>query len=203
MKNSLQKVTARSFEFITQYLQRYMQITKDEVELLLKYCELRYFDKKEIILKEGETDNYLSMVVNGLVRKYIRVKKAEVILQLATEGHIVHSETSFLTRAPSMVELETLEPTTILSIRYDMMQEVLEKHPNGEKLSRLILNRMYIKKDDRKHDRATKTMKERFLEYVTNHPHMLQRVPQKYLASYLNISPETFSRLKHLLKEKK
>lgn len=203
MNNPIQKVTTRSLEFITKYLQRYMQMTKDEVELLLQYCELRYFDKKEIILKEGETDNYFSMVVSGLVRKYIRVKKNEVILQLATEGHMVHSETSFLTRTPSLVELETLEPTTILSIRYDLMQEALAKYPNGERLGRLILTRMYIKKDERKHDRAAKTMKERFLEYVTNHPHMLQRVPQKYLASYLNIKPETFSRLKHLLKAKK
>ncbi|RYZ45663.1 MAG: TonB-dependent receptor, partial [Sphingobacteriales bacterium] len=48
-----------------------------------------------------------------------------------------------------------------------------------------------------------KTTREKFLEYVNNHPHMLQRVPQKILASYLNIKPETFSRLKHLIRAQK
>jgi hypothetical protein len=45
------------------------------------------------------------------------------------------------------------------------------------------------------------TPRERFLNFVTRNPELMQRVPQKYLASYLNIKPETFSRFKHLLKE--
>lgn len=203
MSTPFQHIPDTALEYITNYLHRYMHLTNEDVRLLLQYCELRHFDKKTIIVKEGEIDNYLSMVVKGLVRKYIRVKKNEVILQLATEGHVVHSEISFLTRTPSLVELETLEPTTLVSIRYDRMEEALEKYPNGEKLGRLILTRMYIKKDERKYERATKTMRERFLAYVERHPHMLQRVPQKYLASYLNIKPETFSRLKHLVPAQK
>lgn len=203
MNTTLQHIPDTALEYITKYLQRFMHLSKDDVKLLMQYCELRQFDKKTMLLKEGETDNYLSIVVKGLVRKYIRVKKNEVILQLATEGHVVHSETSFLTRTPSVVELETLEPTTLISMRYDRMQEALEKYPGGEQLGRLILTRMYIKKDERKYERATKTMRERFLTYVEKHPHMLQRVPQKYLASYLNIKPETFSRLKHLVPAQK
>jgi hypothetical protein len=42
--------------------------------------------------------------------------------------------------------------------------------------------------------------RERFLNFVTKNPELMQRVPQKYLASYLNIKPETFSRFKHLLR---
>ena len=142
------------------------------------------------------------MVVKGLVRKYIRVKKNDVILQLATEGHVIHSEISFLTRTPSPVILETMEPTVLVSIRYDKMEEALEKFPQGERLGRLILTGMYIKKDEQKYNRLSKPMRERFLDYIAHHPHMIQRVPQKYLASYLNIKPETFSRLKHLVRLK-
>jgi hypothetical protein len=45
--------------------------------------------------------------------------------------------------------------------------------------------------------------RERFLEFVHKNPELLQRVPQKYLASFLNIQPETFSRFKHMLRVKK
>lgn len=180
-----------------------MPLTNEELLDLLQYCEFRKFDKKTIIVHEAEVDNYLNMVVKGLVIKYVRVKKRDVILQLATEGHVVHSEISFLTRTPSQVILETLEPTLLVSIRFDKMEKALDKYPQGERLGRLILTGMYVKKDEQRYNRLSKPMRQRFLDYLENHPHMLQRVPQKYIASYLNIKPETFSRLKHLVKIKK
>ena len=74
--------------------------------------------------------------------------------------------------------------------------------PGANKIGRLLLTAMFVKKDERHFKQLHLTTRERFLEYMKNHPHMLQRVPQKYLASYLNIKPETFSRLKHLVKLK-
>jgi len=190
-------------EYAQKYLGRFMPITRDELIDLLQYCEIRKFDKRTIIVKEGEVDNYLNLVVRGLVRKYLPVKKDEVILQLATEGHVVQSEISFLTRTPSMVVLETLEPTILVSLTYDKMEEALGKFPKGERLGRLILTGMFIKKDENRYNRLLKSTRERFYEYIEHHPHMLQRVSQKYLASYLQIKPETFSRLKALMAKRK
>jgi len=190
-------------EYAQKYLSRFMPITRDELIDLLQYCEIRKFDKRTIIVKEGEVDNYLNLVVRGLVRKYLPVKKDEVILQLATEGHVVQSEISFLTRTPSMVVLETLEPTILVSLTFDQMEEALDKFAKGERLGRLILTGMFIKKDENRYNRLLKSTRERFYEYIEHHPHMLQRVSQKYLASYLQIKPETFSRLKALMAKRK
>jgi len=191
------------FEYAHRYLERFMPISKEELLDLLQYCEIRKFDKRIVLVKEGEVDNYLSMVVKGLVRKYLPKGKDEVIMQLATEGHVVQSEISFLTRTPSLVVLETLEPTLLVSLTYDKMEEALDKFPKGERLGRMILSGMFIKKDENRYNRSLKTTRERFFEYIEQHPHMLQRVPQKYLASYLQIKPETFSRLKALLTKRK
>ena len=186
-------------EYAHRYLQRFMAITIDELKVLLTYCEIRKVEKRTIIVREGEVDNYLNMVVKGLVMKYIRVKKNDMILQLATEGHVIHSEISFLTRAPSLVFVESLEPAILVSLTYNKMEEALDKFPQGERLGRLILTGMYVKKEESRYHRLLKSAKERFLDYLNAHPHMIQRVPQKYLASYLNIKPETFSRMKHLV----
>jgi hypothetical protein len=67
----------------------------------------------------------------------------------------------------------------------------------------MILQGMFIKKDENRYNRLLKSTRERFSEYMQHHPHMLQRVPQKYLASYLQIKPETFSRLKALMTRQK
>ena len=186
-------------EYAHRYLQRFMTITIDELKILLSYCEIRQVEKRTILVKEGDVDNYLNMVVKGLVMKYVRVKKNDMILQLATEGHVIHSEISFLTRTPSLVFVETLEPTIMVSLTYDKMEEALDKFPQGERLGRLILTGMYVKKEESRYFRLLRSARERFLDYLNAHPHMLQRVPQKYLASYLNIKPETFSRMKHLV----
>lgn len=190
------------FDYAQKYLGRFMPITREEMMELLQYCEIRKFDKRTIIVHEGDVDNYLNLVVKGLIRKYLPVKKDEVILQLATEGHVVQSEISFLTRKPSMVMLETLEPTILLSLTYDKMEEALDRFPKGERLGRMILYGMFIKKDENRYNRLSKSTRQRFFDYIDHHQHMLQRVPQKYLASYLQIKPETFSRLKALLSKR-
>jgi CRP-like cAMP-binding protein len=199
MNNAFAEIDPVYIDYAQKYLGRFMPITREELIDLLQYCEMRKFDKRAVIVREGEIDNYLNLVVKGLVRKYLPVKKNEVILQLATEGHVVQSEISYLTKTPSMVILETLEPTILVSLTYDKMEEALDRFPKGERLGRMILSGMFIKKDESRYNRLSKSTKERFFEYIDHHQHMLQRVPQKYLASYLQIKPETFSRLKALL----
>ena len=181
-------------------LQRYFPVSLEQAEILMGFCEMRYFDKRTIVLNEGEREEYLNMVINGLARKYVRRGKSDVTLQLATEGHIIHSEISFLKRTPSPVVVETIEPSTLISLSYQNMERALESMPGADRMGRLLLVAMYVKKDERHYNQLHQTTRERFLSYLKNHPHMLQRVPQKYLASYLNIKPETFSRLKHLVK---
>ena len=191
-------------EFIFHYIHtRIGPITREQFDLFLPYLKLRSFGKKEMILKQGEVDDHLNVVAEGLVRKYVITVKNEVTIQLATEGHIVQSEISFHKRIPSDVILETIEPTTLISMTYENVQLALAKIPIAESLGRAILTQMFIKKDSRYFNQLGKTTREKFLDYVNNHPHMMQRVPQKILASYLNIKPETFSRLKHLIRTQK
>jgi len=191
------------FDQLLTHLQRFIAIDRDAFEVLVPYLEIRRFEKKQVLVNQGEIDDYLSVVIKGLVRKYVPSPKGQVTLQLATEGHFVQSEISYHNRVPSEVILETLEPTTLASIHYDNMQLVLNTMPGAETLGRAIIMQMFIKKDARYFDQLKVSTRDRFLAYVNNHPHMLQRVPQKIFASYLNIKPETFSRLKHLLLHKK
>jgi CRP-like cAMP-binding protein len=193
---------AAFIEKVCGYLGRFMPIEPDDAIQLMPYCELREFDKRTIIVHPGDTDPYLSMVISGLVMKYVTVKKSPAILQLATEGHVIAAEISYLARIASRVTIETLESSLLLSMRYDKMEQALLHYSKGEMLGRKILESMYTRKDEKKFLWQSMNARERFLHYIEHHPHMLQRVPQKYLASYLSIKPETFSRLKHLTRKK-
>ena len=198
-KNSPYKA---ALDDLYQYLSGFVPLTKAEFSALLPYIEIREFEKKVKITLEGEVERYLNIVARGLVRKYLPIKDKEVIIQLATEGHIVHSEISFYSRLPSGSVVETIEPTVLLSISYESLEQLYQQFPKVERLGRLIISDLFIKKDFRYFDQLRKSTRERFLDYIRNHPQMLQRVPQKYIASFLNIKPETFSRLKHLVRMK-
>lgn len=184
---------------VLEYLQRLTTITPEQFQLIKPYLELRSFDKKVIILNKGDIEDYLSMVISGIVRKYTRSKGRESTIQLATEGHLIQAEISFHERTPSRVIIETIEPTLLVSLRYEGAMKILDEYEFAEDIAIRMLYMMFIIKDQRAYQQLSKNTRERFLDFVNTHPHMLQRVPQKILASYLDIEPETFSRLKHLV----
>lgn len=191
-----------ALEELHRYFSRFIPLSKQEFGQLLPYIEIREFEKRTIVIRKGEVERYLNVIAWGLVRKYLPLKNREITVQLASEGHIVHSDLSFHFRTPSSSVIETIEPTVFFSVSYENLQELYELFPKVERLGRLLISDLFIKKDNRYFDELRKNTRERFLDYVRTHPQMLQRVPQKYIASYLNIKPETFSRLKHLIRKK-
>jgi len=185
------------------YLTAYVPLNRQEFSQLLPFIEIREYDKKVKVIREGEIERYLNIISSGLARKYLPLKNNEITIQLATEGHIIHSELSFHNRIPSGSVVETIEPTVFFSISYDNLEQMYDQFPKIERLGRLLISELFVKKDSRYFDQLNKNTRERFLEYIRTHPQMMQRVPQKYIASYLNIKPETFSRLKHLIRSKR
>src|ERR1700722_14966773 len=91
------------------YLCRFVLLTRSEFNLLLSYVEIREFDKKVQVVKLGEVEKYINIIARGLARKYLPVKNNEITVQLATEGHIIHSELSFYTQTHSGSVNETIE----------------------------------------------------------------------------------------------
>jgi len=189
-----------ALERLHHYLSRYVPLNKQEFGALLPYIEIREFEKKVRVIDTGTVERYLNVIAIGLARKYLPVRNKEITVQLASEGHIIHSELSFHYRIPSSAVIETIEPTTFFSISYDSLQQLYDQYPKAEHLGRLLISDLFVKKDNRYYNQLIKSTRERFLDYVRTHPQMLQRVPQKYIASFLNIKPETFSRLKHLVR---
>jgi CRP-like cAMP-binding protein len=185
-----------------EFFNRFMNVSEEEFNQWRNYFEIRQFGKRTILVDKGEIENYVNIVSQGLVRKFMKVKKGDVTLQIAPEGHMIHSEQSFHSRQPSDVVVETIEPSVLISITYSNLELLYKNFPLAEKLGRLFATEMFIIKDKRFFDILRKSTREIFLDYIKTHPQMLQRVPQKFIASYLNIKPETFSRLKHLLKKK-
>jgi CRP-like cAMP-binding protein len=191
------------FDPLYTYVHRYTQLRKEELVQLLPFLEIKLFEKKEMILSAGEIDNYLNIVVKGMARKFIVLeKKREVTLQLATEGHFIQSEVSFNTRTPSELALQAVEQTILVRIEHDKLESIMRSFHWAETVGRLLVIELAAGKEGRLYNVRMKSAKQRFLDYVEKHPKMMKRVPQNVLASYLNMKPETLSRLKRSLLNK-
>ena len=150
--------------------------------------------------RAGEVENYFNFIIKGLVRKYYKKGSNEINTQISFEGHMILSQESFHSRLPSEYFIETIEASTFVSIRHDDLENVYLQSHRMERLARRLITYAMVIKDGWQMQLIKMTPRERFLNFVTKNPDLMQRVPQKYLASFLNIKPETFSRFKHLLK---
>lgn len=183
------------------YLQKFIDLTDNEfAKNILPVIKVRKFGKKELITKAGEIENNFNFIARGLVRKYYKKGTHEINTQISFEGHLILSQESFHSRRPSDYFIETIEPTTMVSITHDDLEKVYASSHRMEHLARLLITFAMVIKDNWQMQLVKMTPRERFLNFVTKNPELMQRVPQKYLASYLNIKPETFSRFKHLLR---
>jgi len=183
------------------YLKRFSDLKDEDFNhYLAPVSKVRRFGKKEVVIKAGETENYFNFIVRGLVRKYYKKGHTEINTQISLENHLILSQESFHSRTPSEYWVETIEPTTFVSIHYDDLERLYKQSHKMEHLGRLVVTYAMIIKDRWQMQMIKMTPRERFLSFVTKNPELMQRVPQKYLASYLSIKPETFSRFKHLIR---
>ena len=187
---------------LRQYVSGYVALTKEEFAVVADRLVIRNFDKKQLLVKAGEVEEYLNFIVRGLARMYFYKNKTEVITNIAREGEIISSSSSFLSGTPSNYYVETLEPSTFLSISRQQLEQAYKESPSIERLGRLMTTHFVLQKEEWELECMRLDTRERFLRFVGNNPELLLRVPQKYLASYLNMKPETFSRLKHLLRNR-
>jgi len=184
------------------FLNRFVKVSGEEFAELIAWTEPRQFEKKTILTRPGEVEEYMYFITTGLVRKYFLKKDQEIITHLVKEGGIIGSGESFLTGQPSRYFVETLEPTTAFTISRQKLEEMYGSSKKWEKLGRIMTTQYFLVQEMRLMDNIRYSTRERFVTFMNENTDLLQRVPQKYLASYLNIKPETFSRLKHLMNPK-
>ena len=189
-------------EEFKKYLSKYVEIPPEEFSMLEPLLEIRNYDKKVKVIDLGAEEQYLNYIVRGLVRKFFYNGREEMITQIAKEGDLISSSVSFLSGSPSTYVIETIEPTTFISLPKHVVEELYQVDVKWQRAGRLITTDLLMQKEFWELDRMKYTTKERFLRFLTSNGDLFQRVPQKYLASYLNIQPETFSRLKHFLRNR-
>jgi CRP-like cAMP-binding protein len=168
----------------------------DEFDAFVSSLEIIHLDKGEYFLKEGQISNHLGFVEKGLAMYYKIVDGTEIPLDFAIENQWIAYLQSFTNRTPSDMNIKVLEETTLFTLEAGKMQELLMRYPRF-----LALRSYYVEKsllDVAQHgaNLAMLYAKQRYYQLMKDKPHLINRVPQYYLAAYLGIKPESLSRIR-------
>jgi CRP/FNR family transcriptional regulator, anaerobic regulatory protein len=159
------------------------------------YCTRIDF-RKDIVLKQGfSTERYMYFIITGSVGVFVEKENTDMCLDLGFEGHFFADYMSILTGEPSPIKTVTLESTTVLRLtREDYL--ALGQTEMGMILMRVAAESSYMHKQQQQIDLLTKTAEERYMALLHYQPGVVQRVAQKHIASYLGITPQSFSRIR-------
>ncbi|MEM8763566.1 MAG: Crp/Fnr family transcriptional regulator [Bacteroidota bacterium] len=153
--------------------------------------------KKNIpLINVGDVENYLSFISEGIVRYYIPQEESDLTFGFLFENQFVTAYDSFITQTPSPYQIETLTNTTLWRITYNDLQEVYHKTESGNIIGRRMAENMFLIKSKREIALLRKTAEERYLDLFSERPKLLKKIPLKYIASYIGVTPQALSRIR-------
>jgi len=152
---------------------------------------------KTVLLKEGEISNSIFFIKKGCLREWFNKDGKDITFQFFFEGQPVASIDSFMNQKPSLFTIESIEPSTILSVGKADFEKLLISCPEfKDGFQDFIFQRFRIY-GQLFLSRIKDTPRERYNDLIKNHPKIIKRVPQHYIASFLGITPISLSRIRN------
>ena len=177
-------------------IQSLIEINNEEWDSYSAMFSVKNYSKKELLLQSGKVCNHIFFINKGLLRIYFEDKNGnESTFYFSQENDFAVDYESFLNRTPSNYTIEAMEDTQVVRMSYKMIIDGYQKLRYGEKLGRLLAEKYFVIFSRKIQNIYTKTPFERYQLMNIQFPNIRQRVPQHFIASYLNISSVHLSRL--------
>ena len=175
---------------------RYSTMTHEELDVLEGILVPMKFQKGEIILREGDICENIYWVAKGLVRQFYYKNDKELTEYMATEDNIVMSIESLFKEQPSSQQIMALEPTILFALPKKELEHEAVRNVNIQMLYRKILEESLIISQVHADMLRFESAQERYAKLVKRSPQLVLRAPLVYIASYLQMTPETLSRVR-------
>jgi len=186
------------FAEFEKYIKTETGISDEDIALCRATATIRTLRRKELLLQEGEICRYKSFVARGFLRTYRTTENgSEHIMQFSPENSWITDPESYHNNVPSTYNIEALEPCEVVMWTRKDFNNLFENIPALKAYSeRLIARNLYLTRQ-RVFTALSATAEEKYDEFMKMYPGILTRVPLHMVASFLGLSRETLSRIRH------
>ncbi|WP_075341910.1 Crp/Fnr family transcriptional regulator [Tenacibaculum agarivorans] len=181
---------------ITSFFKTQYPLNQEGLKELLDLFSVKEFKKNTLILKADSKQQQLCFLNKGIIREYYASTDKEININFYTKPQFITDLSSFINDTKTKKYQETLTDVELLVIDKVSFRKILNKHKCGKSFIELSFQKLLKQKELFEYNRITKSSEELYRELLIYKPNWLQTIPQYHIASYLNITPETLSRIR-------
>jgi CRP-like cAMP-binding protein len=178
------------------YCKQTVSLSAEELDLIDQYFEEKLLKKKEFLLQDGKVCNFIAFIANGSIRHFHIKDGVERTCDMSFENSWVTDFQSFTNETLGKMNLQAMEDATIFLIKKQNLFKLYQKCNNYENFGRLMAEQVAQRATEIAMSLSSDKPEERFNNLLQKHPDLFQKVPQKYIASFLGISAESLSRIR-------
>lgn len=184
---------------LKQFFEQYGALTEHGMDELVDKFQSKTVKKGECLLTQGQVCEKIYFVKKGCLRLYYITDDVEITVWFSFENNSAIELSSFLSGAPSDYFLEAIEDSEILSLDKSALTSLYDRHPDMQQIMRVFWEDVILHLLKRFTALQKDSAQKRYLDLL-NQPVYLQRIPQKYLASYIGVTPTSLSRIRRTIK---
>ena len=178
------------------YIQRYFGIPQNDLEKIASLFIPHLLSKGEFYLKQGMYCQTLSFIRSGLLRIYAPKDGKDVTQWISGKDYFITELSSLVFQTPSKWNIQALSACELYTISKENYQKIGQIVPKWHELEKLFIARCFNTMEERIFALLSQSAEERYETFFLSYPELFNQVPLQYIASLLNMTPETFSRIR-------
>lgn len=190
------------YERLKLYCKTKVALTEKELKLFDSYFELIEIKKKDFLLQDGKICNFIGFIANGSIRHFHIKDGVEKTCDISFENSWVTDFQSFTHNTSCIMNLQAIEDTKVFIIKKENLYKLYTECSKYETFGRLMAEQVAQRATEIAMSLSSDKPEERFQNLIKNQADLFQRVPQKYIANFLGISPESLSRIRNRIFKK-
>lgn len=178
---------------------QYSPLTSECKLDLTNNSKLLVLEKGTVLVRERQYSDKTFFIVNGCARAYYLKDGKDISDWFAFENEFISSINSFFLKIPSPHFIELLEDSVLLEISRENVEKLADKYREFERLSKVVVVKTMLKQHERITSMQFHSAEQKYKNLLSIHPNISQRIPVTHIASYINITLETLSRIRKRL----
>jgi CRP-like cAMP-binding protein len=186
----------QSIDFLLFTLNQITPLNPNEELLFRKYFRPLTLKKNAYFLESTNVNYHLGFLCKGLVRYFVFKNNEESTLEFTKEGEFVADYSSFISKQPSIQNIQALEDCEFIVISYDDLQAIYKVSPNANLLGRLIIEHRFTVMVNQLLTVLRYSPEDKYRYFLEHYKDLTQRIPQYLIASYVGVKPQSLSRIR-------